>query len=100
MTADLEDNGSDIALTAQPLELPDLSTEILKVAELTPLPPAPKTAVSARLSQTPELSGQSCREGNTSRAGKLRLRAQPGRRGLRRAPGDGAPAAVYAPLVS
>jgi hypothetical protein len=42
---------------------PDLSTDSLKVAELTtPLPPAPKTVFSARLSQTPELPGQSCRE--------------------------------------
>jgi hypothetical protein len=58
MTADLEDNGSDIASTAQPLEPPDLSTDSVEIAELTtPLPPAPKTAVSARLSQTPELPG-------------------------------------------
>jgi hypothetical protein len=62
---------------------PDLSTDSLKVAELTtPLPPAPKTVFSARLSQTPELPGQSCREATQAEQGKLRRlepRARPGR---------------------
>ena len=40
MTADLEDNGSDITSIAQPLELPDISADSLEIAELTtPYPP-------------------------------------------------------------
>jgi len=62
---------------------PDLSTDSVKIAELTlPLPPAPQTAFSARLSQTPELLGQSCREATQAGQEKLRHlepRARPGR---------------------
>ncbi len=65
------------------LEPYDISTDSVGIAELTtPLPPAPKTAVSARLSQTPELPGQSCREATQAEPGKLRRlepRARPGR---------------------
>jgi hypothetical protein len=63
MTAELEDIDRDVVSIAEPLEPPDISTDSVEIAELTtPLPPAPKTALSARLSQTPELSGQSCRD--------------------------------------
>jgi len=62
---------------------PNISRDSLKVAELTtPLPPAPKTVFSARLSQTPELPGQSCREATQAGQEKLRHlepRARPGR---------------------
>jgi hypothetical protein len=72
MTADLEDKGSDIASSAQALELPDISADSVEIAELTtPLPPAPKTAVSVRLSQTPELPGQSCREATQAGQGSF-----------------------------
>jgi len=62
-------------LIAELLEPYDISTDSVEIAELTtPLPPAPKTAFSARLSQTPELPGQSCREATQAGQGKLRRR--------------------------
>jgi hypothetical protein len=83
MIADLEDINSDVASIAESLELPDISTDSVEIAEpTTPLPPAPKTAFSARFSQTPELPGQSCREATQAGQEKLRHlepRARPGR---------------------
>ena len=83
---------------------PDISTDSVEIAELTtPYPPHLKP-----LSQLALAKHLSCRDKVVERQRKqgcvkfrrLEARARPERRGVRRAQGNGAPTALYTPLVS